>query len=104
MAHPKLFWSLQFTNGYKKSFRSLSENDKWRVRGFIRNIVNVKEPTLVYQHTVCKECPPDFYLFGLSDDGLGNKGIENQVWINRKEKIIWFLKCKKAVKPKKSGK
>ncbi|CAE6488990.1 hypothetical protein [Candidatus Nitrosotenuis uzonensis] len=99
MATPKVFWSIQFTNGFKKSFAGLTELEQWRVRGFLRNIVHIKDPTKVYHHTACENCPPDFHLFGLSDDGLGNSGIEIQVWLHKKTQTAWFLKCRKATKP-----
>jgi len=34
-------------------------------------------------------------LFGISDDGLGNKGIEIEVWLNRESSTLFFMKCKK---------
>lgn len=98
MPPPKLFWSIQFTRGFQAAFHDLSDLDQWRAKGFIRNIVFMKNPPAVYNYTKCKKCPPDFYLFGISDDGLGNKGIEFQVWLHRKSNTLWFLKCKKRIK------
>jgi hypothetical protein len=100
MVQHKIFWSLQFTNGFKKAYTNLGHLEQWRVKGFIQNVVLIKEPTEVYHHTPCEDCPPDFHLFGLSDDGLGNKGIEIQIWLNHKANTAWFLKCRKAMKPK----
>jgi len=99
MTIPKLFWSLQFTKGFQRSYRNLSELDMWRVDGFIRNVIYAKDPTHVYHHTPCVNCPPDFHLFGLSDNGLGSKGIEIQLWLQKSTNTIWFLKCRLAKKP-----
>jgi hypothetical protein len=66
--------------------------------GFMRNVAIIKDPRKIYEYSICHDCPPDFFLFGISDDGLGNKGIEVQVWLDRKTETAWFLKCRKANK------
>lgn len=72
----------------------------WRVDGFIRNVIYAKEPREIYNHTPCVNCPPDFVLFGLSDNGLGKKGIEIQCWLDKKTGTIWFLKCRLDIRSK----
>lgn len=76
--------------------------DKWRLDGFIRNITTVKNPVRYYEGTKCTDCPPQIHLFGISDDGLGHKGIEVQAWIDKDCKLIVFLDCKKKRKPSKT--
>ena len=71
----------------------------WRMDGFIRNIVYVKDPRRVYNYTICLDCPPKIALFGISDDGLGHKGIEVLTWLDDKTKMITFLQCRKEEKP-----
>lgn len=98
MTH-KIFWQPRFTKGFKTSFKELCPTEKWRIMGFIRNIAITEKPTEMYAHTPCEKCPPNFFLFGISDDGLGNKGIEIQVWLDEKTGTGWFLRCRKASKP-----
>ena len=98
MASPKIFWSVRFTTGFHKSFKILCPLDMWRIEGFIRNIVYLKDPRKIHYYTICHDCPPQIALFGISDDGLGNKGIEILTWIDDKSKMITFLQCKKANK------
>ncbi len=93
MKIPEIYWSLRFTRGFQNSYRLLSDFNIWRVDAFIRNVIYVRDPTKIYEHTPCKNCPPNFLLFGISDDGLGHKGVEIQVWLDTKTKTIWFLKC-----------
>jgi len=95
----KIFWELVLTTGFKSNFSKLNELDKWRVRFFIRNVAHFKDPTKFYNTTKCKKCPHSVLLFGISDDGIGNKGIEVQIWIRNTRKELIFLKCRKAKKP-----
>ena len=37
-------------------------------------------------------------LFDISDDGLGNKGIEILTWIDNNTNAITFLQCRKTTK------
>ena len=90
------FWAIELTIGFKNDFLKLNDKDMWRVSGFLRNVVYANDPTEMYEITECADCPPSVVLFGLSDDGLGNKGIEIQVWINKKFNILHFLKCNKT--------
>jgi len=96
---PKKYWGIRLTTGLKSDFSKLSESDQWRVRNFVRSVVHIKDPVKFYKTTKCPNCPPSVRLFGISDDGLGNKGIEVQVWLRNPRNELIFLKCRKAEKP-----
>lgn len=98
MESPKIYWSVRFTTGFHKSFQSLCDLDKWRMGGFIRHIVYAKDPRKVFHYTKCHDCPPQIALFGISDDGLGHKGIETLTWLDDKTDMITFLQCRKVDK------
>ena len=95
----KIFWELILTTGFKSYFSKLDKHDKWRIRFFIRNVAQFKDPVKFYNTTKCKDCPNSVLLFGISDDGIGNKGIEVQIWMRNTRKELIFLKCIKVKKP-----
>lgn len=97
MTTSKIYWKIQFTTGFKKSYLNLSEKDKWRAKHFLNEIRYVKDPRRHYSYTVCKKCPPSYCLFGVGDDGLGNKGIEVLI-IMAKNNVLLGLVCKKKIK------
>lgn len=96
---PRTYWGIRLTKGLKSDFSKLNEIDQWRVRNFVRSVAHIKDPAKFYNTTKCRNCPPSVCLFGISDDGLGNKGIEVQIWIRNSKKELIFLKCRKAEKP-----
>ena len=58
-----------------------------------------KDPTAVYHNEVCDECRPNFYIFGIHDDGVGNKKLTLQIYIDKEEKILYPMSVYKAKMP-----
>jgi hypothetical protein len=58
-----------------------------------------KDPSKVYKFTNCDDCIEDLYLFGCHDDGLGNKGLEIQVYLDRKRKVLSPITVRKVNQP-----
>lgn len=85
---PKLFWKLNKIPSFKKDFQKLSSYERWRIGKTIETMLYTKDPPKVYQFTKCEDCREGLYLFGILDDGLGNKGFELQVYLDKKKKIL----------------
>jgi hypothetical protein len=90
----KIYWKVQFTKGFKKSYLNLSEKDKWIVKHFLNDIRYLKDPRKHYLYSVCDDCPPSYCLFGVSDDGLGNKGLDVLIIIAKNDTLLGLV-CKK---------
>ena len=62
---------------------------KWRLQHFITNMAQTEKPLNKWNH---KTCPThkDFHLFGLNDDGLGNKRLEVLVQLDYENKSLKF--------------
>ncbi len=84
MKNRRVFWDLQLTKGFKKSYGKLSLKDKWVVTHFLNHIRYLKDPKKHYEYQTCKDCPPNYCLFGVSDDGLGNKSVSVLIIIQDK--------------------
>jgi len=99
---PKRYWKLNKIISFKSDFRKLSTPyEKWLVGKIIEHMLSVKDPSKVYQFTRCTDCREGLYLFGIKDDGLGNKGLELQVYLDRKKKILSPITVRKVLKSKK---
>ena len=74
-----MFWKLII---YDDDFLSSLSNpgeiadlSKWRLQYFIKNLVETNSPLSKWNHETCPT-HQSFHLFGLNDDGLGNKKLE----------------------------
>ena len=95
MKTPSVFWNIQLTKGFKKSYGKLSLKDKWIVKHFLNDIRYLKEPKRHYAYETCKNCPPSHCLFGIADDGIGNKGVSVLI-ITSDNKILVGIIAKKV--------
>ena len=86
---------------FKTCFLKLKPEHKWRVHHSINNVMLYsKDPVKVIKHKICEECKDGLVLFGLADDGVGNKGVELMVFLNYKKHVLYPIFCR-AVKIKK---
>jgi len=93
---PKLFWKLGKIPSFKSDFEKLPPYEKWVVGKTIRSMLYMKDPTRVYRCTICNDCNPVLYLFGILDDGIGNKGFELQISLDKKRKILSPITVRKV--------
>ena len=56
----------------------------------------MKNPAKAYHYTRCDECTPDLYLFGISDDGFGNKGLELQIHLDKQRNVLAPITVRKV--------
>ena len=102
---PKRYWKLNKIISFKSDFQKLSSSyEKWRVGKTLEYMLSMKDPSKVYKFARCDECREGLYLFGIVDDGLGNKGFELQVFLDRKKKILSPITIRKVLKSKKKEK
>ncbi len=67
----------------------ISDLSVWRLQYFIKNLVNSENPLDKWNHTTC-DLYKDFHLFGLNDDGLGNKQLEIVIQVDFENKMLRF--------------
>ena len=94
--NPKPYWKLGKIPDFKIDFRKLSQIDQWIVGKTIENMLYIKAPEKTYRYTNCDECIPELYLFGVKDDGIGNKGLELQIHLDKKTKVLSPVSVRKA--------
>ena len=99
MAKPKRYWKLNQILSFKSDFEKLPGYEQWCVNKHLMNMIGMKDPSKKYQFTRCNDLRKDLYLFGIADDGLGNKGIELQVYLDRKNKVLSPITVRKILKP-----
>ncbi|GEM_PF-6290022 len=88
MENPKPYWKLGKIPSFRADFLKLQPYSQWRVSKTILNMLYLKDPTKIYYYTNCDDCLPDLHLFGIQDDGIGNKGIELQIYIDKQKNIL----------------
>ncbi len=103
MKAKKIIWDIAKIPSFKKDFTKLSLKEKWVVSQSVNAMRYVKDPSKLFPYPQCDSCPPNMYLFGVSDDGVGNKGLEIQIVIGKETKILYPFNCRKSkfVKQKK---
>ena len=94
--NPKPFWKLGKVSSFRSDFKKLTPYAQWVVGNTIRSMLSVKDPARVYRYTICDDCTPDLYLFGILDDGMGNKGLELQIHLDKKRKILSPITVRKV--------
>ncbi len=95
----KPIWKLVRYDRFQSDFLRLSPEGQWIVKNTLNAMVHKKNPTAVYQNEVCDECLPDLYLFGVHDDGIGNKKLALLIHLDRKRKILCPVSVYKARLP-----
>lgn len=82
---------------FKQDFDKLTPKEQWIVEKIIPAMLHQNDPTQHYQNTICKDCLlDDCYLFGVSDDGGGNKGVALQIHLDRQRKILTPISAKQS--------
>jgi|APSaa5957512535_1039671.scaffolds.fasta_scaffold16658_6 hypothetical protein len=98
MTNPKPYWKIgrhPREDVFKARFQKLKPVHQWRVmRTLNDNMRYNKDPTKTYKHEECKECKKGLFLFGVADDGLGNKGVELMVFFDFKKKVLYPIFCR----------
>lgn len=95
---PKQYWKLAQIPSFREDFLKLSPYEQWVVGKTLGGMVEMKDPAKVYRFTQCNDCMDDLYLFGLADDGLGNKGIELQVYLDKTKRVLAPITVRKVSK------
>ena len=95
--NPKFYWKLGKFPDFEKDFRKLDPYPQWITGKIIENMKTVKNPLRAYPlHKKCSDCDDDVYLFGMLDDGLGHKGLELQINLDKKKKILTPITVRKV--------
>ena len=82
----KIRWEERQFNLFQTTFLELSPYEQWVVTHTITSMIRQKDPRRRHEYVTCHDCMPGMYLFGVVDDGVGNKGVALQIhldWINR---------------------
>ena len=66
----------------------LNKRERWTVDHTLEGMCRQNDPTKFYQSTICDECEPNTHLFGILNDGLGNKGLELQVKVDKQTRVL----------------
>lgn len=88
-----MFWKIiKYNTDFTKSLENpneISELSKWRLQYFIKNLALETNPLHIWNH---KTCPThkEFHIFGLNDDGLGNKKLEVLIQLDFDNKALTF--------------
>ncbi len=89
----KLFWKLIiYDNDFLSSLSNpgeISDLSKWRLQYFVKNLVETNSPLSKWHHETCPT-HKSFHLFGLNDDGLGNKKLEILIQLDFDTKTLTF--------------
>ncbi len=94
----KPYWKLGKIPSFKTDFKKLTCYEQWVTGKTIGFMLNLKDPKKAYLYTNCDDCVPDLHLFGILDDGIGNKGLELQIYLDEKKNILAPITVRK-VKP-----
>lgn len=88
-----MFWKLIiYDDDFLSSLSNgseISDLSKWRLQYFIKNLVETNNPLLKWHHETCPT-HKSFHLFGLNDDGLGNKKLEILIQLDFDTKTLTF--------------
>ncbi len=87
--NPKHYWKLVRVPSFKTDFEKLNPYGKWLVGKIIESMLQTKDPVRTYCHVTCDEYIPDLYLFGVLDDGVGNKKFGLQIYLDKEKKILF---------------
>ncbi len=94
MTKNKAIWNIAKIPSFRKDFQNLRLVEQWRVSHAINNMRYVKDPTRLYPYPQCDNCPNNMYLFGISDDGVGNKGLEIQIIVSKDTHTLYPFNCR----------
>ncbi|KFM19613.1 hypothetical protein AAA799P11_00602 [Marine Group I thaumarchaeote SCGC AAA799-P11] len=94
--NPKPYWKLGKVPSFKTDFLKLTPYGQWVIGRTIERMLYLKEPQKTYRYTNCDDCMPDLFLFGVLDDGIGNKGLELQIYLDKKRKVLAPITVRKA--------
>jgi len=88
-----LFWKIikydaDFLNSLENS-GEISDLSKWRLQYFIKNLADEDNPLKIWNHQTCPT-HKEFHIFGLNDDGLGNKQLEVLIQLDFDNKTLTF--------------
>ena len=85
-----MFWvSIKYLDEFLVEKEKISDLSKWRLEYFIKNIAQTDSPLDKWMHETCHN-HTDFHLFGLNDDGLGNKRLELLLQLDFENRTIGF--------------
>ena len=73
---------------FYEDFQRLTPYGKWVVGKTLDAMVLKKNPAAIYQNTICDDSVPDLRLFGIQDDGLGNKRLGLLIYIDAERHIL----------------
>ena len=96
----KLVWKLVPYGRFQSDFLRLDPEGQWIVKNTLDAMVHMKNPAAVYQSEACDECIPDLHLFGVHDDGVGNKKLALLIYLDRERKILCPVSVYKARLPR----
>ena len=92
----KAIWNVAKIPSFKKDFLKLTPKEQWIVGRAINSMRYVKNPARLFPYPQCDHCPENMYLFGVSDDGIGNKGLEIQMIVGKKTHTLYPFNCRKT--------
>ena len=98
MKNPKRYWKIgrhPKEDVFKTCFQKLKLQHQWVLHHELNDgFCYAKDPTRIYNHKVCKECKEGMFLFGIADDGVGNKGVEVMIFLDYKKNILHPIFCR----------
>lgn len=85
----RIWWEVVKSTRFDSDFLELDGRGQWTVDKTLDGMVRCKDPVEVYDGIACDDCMHDTWLFGVQDDGSGNKGLKLQIYINRDRQVLY---------------
>lgn len=92
-------WKRVPLDRFRADFNNLTPYGQWIVTKTLDAMIRHKDPTRVYQNTICDNCVPDLRLFGIQDDGVGNKGLGLLIYLDRERRVLYPISVNKTTPP-----
>ncbi len=94
--NPKIFWEISKKPLFLSDSLSLGLYETWVLGKHLGAMERMRDPSESYQHVKCDESVTDLYVIGISNDGLGNMGLELQFHLDRESKTLEPIRVRKV--------
>lgn len=84
-------WRVVRDPEFRTDFRQLDGSGQWIVEKYLDAMVQQRDPTTKYHNVTCDNCNPDTRLFGIQDDGVGNKRLGLLIRFDRQRNVLYPL-------------
>lgn len=82
-------WEWVSTSDFSKDFKQLDRKERWIADKHLNAMLCDPNPLASREYKVCNECVPESHLFGINDDGGGNKRLGLLIHFNWERKTLF---------------